>query len=368
MAHNIAGNRTFAGRKSAWHQLGTIREDFTNATQAMIESDQDFTIHKQPVVVYLPDGTQLKINDKFALMREPTSWDNSWVNLGVVSEKYDFFQNREFADLVDLVTEETGLPFSTMGTLGNGGTVFITLDMGEDQINGMERTRYITFVENRGEDGGNKSLLLYTTNTLVVCSNTLNYSQNRAADIIKVKHNAMTKAATGWYVDYLTQAYNAQESMDETFRELARIQLTEEDFELLLSNVIPVPTMPKILKLKNAKGELRQRQEDMAKVYARKLAKVTEDQDHIRQAYEGNMGEIPAEYRGTAWGMYHAVTEYATHTMGTTGTRGRKASLESRAENELFGNGLATRTNYINAALNLKSLQEQPVTLEEFFS
>lgn len=340
MAHNILDGM-YAGKQSAWHKLGIVGE-FENSRDAIKRGGMEFEIHKMPLYANTPDGDYVNMQT-FGLVRGPTVNDPSYVGLGTCGADYDYFQNMEIADRIDMLTEQTGWKFATAGVLGKGETIFICLDAGYTTIAGDDVARFFTYCETR--DGKTKSRI-FNGRMRVVCSNTLEAGWGAADGRVSVRHHTAYKSDADWIMDMVAEANKRGMSMDRVLNDLATIQMDAESFTDLLSEVSPMPTMPNLLTMPNLTGPMKERQERAEYIYQMKVGKVAAIRSAIADVYSDS-SDVQPDQRGTAWAAYNAVTHYTTHIAGTLAQRGRKASDKSRAESDLFGEGLAMR----NAAL-----------------
>lgn len=337
MAHEILEGM-YAGTQSAWHNLGIVDPTLSKAAEAIKAGGMDFDIHKMPLSVLTPDGTMIAFN-QYGLLRGPTLHDASYTALGTCGEDYDFWQNREIADRIDMLSEETGWKFSTAGVLGKGETIFICLDVGSTTIAGEDANKFFTYAETRN---GKTNARGYISRVRTVCKNTLDLGLRSASSRIALRHYAEYKLDSDWVMSMVAQAEQAGSNIDEALNALAEIQISAEQLHMMIEAVAPMPSMPNLLTMLNLTGRMKDKRDKAEYVYNQKVVTVGKMRTAIANIYNA-ADDIPDTLLGTAWHAYQAVTHYTTHVHGTLGDRGRKMSASSRAEWDLMDGGMDMR-------------------------
>lgn len=333
----------YAGTQSAWHNLGTVRP-FGSAIEAVNESDMTWAIHKLPATYQMPDGKIVVDDSAYALWREPTIIDDTWVRLSrnLVSPDYSFMQNVDVANSVDFLAESTGWRFATCAALGNGETFFVCLDMGESELVGETFRRYFTFGENRN---GARSAIGYVSRIRAVCSNTYNLGIRTASSRMDIAHRAAMKIEADELMTIVSEAHKAGASIDKAIEVLAEINIDAVQFSDMLGATAPMPTMPKIMTMPNLTGTFAEKRRSAEYIYDQKVRTVGKMRDSIITEWNRSNDELPAHLHGTAYAAFNAVTEYVTHRHGTMNSRGQSMSASNRAEWDLMGDGAKMRDN-----------------------
>lgn len=343
MGHNILENM-FAGKESAWHNLGVVDGSLNSAVAAVYVAGMNYDIYKAPLTVHTPDG-QIIPFDSFAIMRGPTVNDDNHVPLGTCSADYEFFQNYEIAGRIDQLASETGWKFSTAGVLGKGETIFICLDMGQTQIGGEDVSRYFTYVETRN---GKTVARAFNSRVRVVCRNTLDLGIKRASSKIALRHYSEYKLDADWVMNMVTEAERTGQNIDEALNILSQIQISEHEYQDMLDRVVEMPSMPNLLNTLPSNERVAEKKKRTEYLYSIKLELANRTKDAINSIYQ-SAHDIPAHLRGTAWHAYQAVTHYTTHIHGTLGSRGKKMDYRNRAEWDIFEGGVDMRNRAYNA-------------------
>lgn len=338
----------YAGTQSAWHNLGIVDDTMSSATEAVRRGGMDYDIYKMPLAALTPDGTMIAFN-QYGLVRGPTQNDPTYVGLGTCGEDYDFWQNREIADRIDLLIEETGWKFSTAGVLGKGETIFICLDLGGTTIAGEDCGKFFTYAETRN---GKTNARGYISRVRTVCKNTLDLGLQSASSRIALRHYAEYKLDSDWVLSMVAQAEKAGNDLDSALNALADIQINAEQFHAMVEAAAPMPTMPNLLTMPNLTGRMKDKRDKVEYVYNQKVNSVGKTRNAIASIYN-SADDIPERLLGTAWHAYQSVTYYTTHMHGSLGDRGRKMSNASRAEWDLMGGGMEMRNAAYSALTEL---------------
>jgi phage/plasmid-like protein (TIGR03299 family) len=346
MAADILGEM-YAGVQSAWHKLGIVDPTLVTSRAAIAVGGMDYQIYKQPLMATAPDGTSIEV-PLFGLMREPVAADYAWRMLGTCGGEYDFWQNRDVADRVDQLIDETGWKFAAAGVLKNGATIFICLEMPGYNVKGDPIARF--FVYNETRDGKTRSAAI-VSDMRVVCSNTLDAATRRASGLVKIKHHSDYKTDADWTMNIIAEANKSGNSVTEAMNALAEVQMTDDLFTDMLDACVPMPKMPNLMTMPNLSGRMKEKRDAAEYVYTMKLATASKVRDQIIKNYNTNT-DIPANLVNTGWSAYQAVTHYTTHQHGTLGQRGKKMSSMARAEYDVMGDGVVMRNAAYDALTN----------------
>lgn len=341
MPSEILGQQ-FVATMSAWHNLGIVDRAIKSAVEAVKRGKMNWNIHKIPASYTMPDGTTVADTSAFTLWREPIADDPTWTRLSanLVGPDYDFWQNQDVADRVDMLSESTGWAFSTAGVLAKGKTFFVCLDMGETTIAGETYNQFFTYIEER--DGRTKSWGI-VSKIRVVCRNTSNLALRNATGKIGIRHGADYKSVADWSMDIIAEANKRGEDVNAALNLLAQVKMDDERMNAVLNAVAPMPDMPTLLTMPNLTGRMKEKQDAAATVYERAVIGTNRVRDRIILNYNSLNDTMPSDLRGTGMAAFQSVTEYTTHQHGTLGVRGRKMDAASRASADLFDIGQQMR-------------------------
>lgn len=288
-------------REPAWHREGVVLDPGgdlgLSVPVALDKSGLDWRVRKVPIFAasnYTEDDnghihTTPKaklgnvISDRFGVQRE--SDDKI---LGVVGSTWQPVQNHEGFELIEDFMQGDTAYIEAAGALDGGRKVWILAHMAEDmQIAGEDIYRYVLFTN--GHDG-RTSVTAATCNTRVVCQNTLTMALRETQRIVRVRHT--TKATKR-----LAEAKKVLNIVDKNAIELAKQgewlveqEMSDKQFDKFLERLMPVPEEQEG---KPAETMICQRQSDVRAIY-----RGTDDLNDIR---------------GTRWGAFNAVVDYADH-------------------------------------------------------
>lgn len=339
MSGDLFGDR-YAGRQPAWHGLGTVFTEPKTAVEALEIGGLDYNINTIPITVQ-SHGHNI-VTDKVALVREPTTDDPEPRMFGIVGKGYMPVQNRQLAEMLDVLTETW--PVETVGALGYGERVFFSLKVGSGSVKGEDIEEYFLLTE--GKTGGDAVKLIYTP-VRVVCRNTLISGLRAGTVSASIPHLEKVKEKLSWHLDLMPLMKNAQRETLATFEAMANVSLLEAQVTDIINTAYAYPTEPKRMRLTGLVSE--------GPAYD-DLMKVTERYDYYKtysdrqretamQLYVRICDECPDIAR-TPWAVYNAVVELEDY--GRQGKNPEK--LTSIAESTLFGVRAATKVRAFKVA------------------
>lgn len=253
MAHEIFGDRFVGMRTPAWHGLGTILQEQVTAAEALVIGGIDYLYYDAPSGYLRPDGTFEASSTDKAILRGPTATDPNYKLLGTASAGYTYLQNQELADGLDTIAEETGWKFETVGALGEGETIFITMDAGTRDVRGDEYKSFVLVAD--GKIAG-KALTIAITPIRVVCQNTLSMAESKNDVKIRITHSAQIHQEYGFWLKQLGAIYAAQERTFEALDLMTRKNITALQAKTIFEKAYVIPEAPG--KLKNFEAMMTQ--------------------------------------------------------------------------------------------------------------
>ena len=227
MPASIFGDRFIGFKEPAWHGLGKVFTDRENlsVTDAVAMADVNFEIHKVPNYARVPVGDGfLNIETKsFSIMREPTHDSPEWKVLSTVGKDWTPIQIGDLAKMLDPLTDRYGV--ETVGAIGQGEKIFITLDAGQSKIAGEDHRLFYLVTDHRDGAG---ALNIAFTPVRVVCQNTLTVGLSSAKVSASLTHHASIKEDAQWYTALFAQMLNAKETVTATMNHLAEVGRVDE--------------------------------------------------------------------------------------------------------------------------------------------
>jgi phage/plasmid-like protein (TIGR03299 family) len=276
-------------------------------TQLLDQTNLNWTVKESPIFTNFQDSV-LPIADKKALIRE----DNHAI-LGLHSEGYVPFQNYEMLELLDKVSQQTGLPIHRGGLFGNGKKVFIQLQSHEFRIQNVGGvwdtiSGYVTGINSFD---GSTSLSFGPSTKTISCQNTFFGAYKEMGTKIRhtknmgVKIDEVCRRIEGVLVEERNN-----------FDNIKRMSETSFEMNTLDSVIRTMFDIDRDVDLKDT--------DKMSGVTRNKLSRFYIDLN----------GELQ-EKGNNVWGLMSGVTKYTTHSVvkgdnsekkmfGSTGNRERK--------------------------------------------
>jgi phage/plasmid-like protein (TIGR03299 family) len=275
--------------------------------QLLNDTNLNWAVKESPIFTKFGDS-ELPIGDKKALIRE----DNHEV-LGLHSSGYQPFQNYEMLELLDKVSQQTGLPIHKGGLFGNGKKVYIQLQSHEfriQNVNGMwDMIR--GFVTGINSFDGSTSLSFGPSTKTISCQNTFFGAYKEMGTKIRhtknmgVKIDEVCRRIEGVLVEERNN-----------FDNIKRMSETSFEMNTLDSVIRTMFDLDRDVDLKDTD----------------KLSGVTRNK--LSRFYIDLNGEL-REKGNNVWGLMSGVTKYTTHSIikgdnsekkmfGSTGNRERK--------------------------------------------
>jgi len=238
------------------------------------------------------------IPEKMAIIREDTNKP-----LSIMADGYQPYQNHELIDLLNKVSNQTGMELKKCGLFGNGEKVFIqlksdNLKLGKDKIEG-----YLTGVNSFD---GSTSLAFGPSNVTISCMNTF-FAAFRGLST-KVRHTKNMKLRIEDILKGLEGTLKEEKEMFKQIVQLSETRIGEDDVENVLRSLF------------NIKNDVDLEDDE-------ELSTVTKNK--IDRFYVDLNGELKGK-GDNLWGLFSGVTKYTTHSMN-------KGNTDKNMENKMFG-------------------------------
>ena len=274
-----------------------------NIQDILNQSGLNWKVRQEP----LQTASGIILDDYRALVREDTN-----DVLSVRSDAYHPFQNEQLIELLDRVSNRTGLEISRGGSFKNGAKVYIQLKstdlkLGNDRIEG-----YLTGINSFD---GSTSLAFGPSNITISCQNTF-FASFRQLDA-KVRHTS------GMQIKIDDICYRLENSLDEEKKMFNNIvELSETRFDDIIKDRV-------IRKLFDIKPEVSLT--DVDALSSRKF-------NQLSKFYVDLNGEI-AQKGDNMWGLFSGVTKYTTHSISRNdNTENKMFGVYGNREKEIFAN------------------------------
>lgn len=278
MASGILENDTMfsGGGIRPWHGLGEIIDTYPESEEAIKVSALGWDVVPYPVFAKTDTGDFIEVPGKVTNVR--TDKD---IPLGITTPQYKIIQNKElfqFADDIIKVADNSSAKFETAGSLFNGRKVFILVRLPDSMLVGDKIENYM-FIENTHD--GTSSMMAGITNVRVVCNNTLQYAEKEATRIWKLRHSSNLEARKAEAIESLGYAAKYINKIGDTAEKLAAQKMSGmaiKDFfvKMAIDKSCTESALAGIYDIYNNKDDLQ-------------------------------------NFKGTAWGLYNAVADYASN-------------------------------------------------------
>jgi len=310
MAHELeiradgTASMFYAGEEP-WHGLGTKVDQALTSADAIKMAGLDWDILQAPVIVMDKEVPGFRANVR--------STDLSV--LGITSDMYKPVQNREgFSFTDELLHGDEPVKYQTAGSLRNGKMVWLLAELPKVNILGDDINNFLVF--SMGHDG-KTPVRVACTPTRVVCANTLALSIAAAKRIWMFEHTGDIKGKISEAFQTLQNAKAYIKAFEEKAELLQQCRISKEDLDSILEGVY---------------GD-----EESEEFKDRSMAKkrVIFLKNQFFEIYD-NKSDLDV-FRGSAWGVYNAFADIASHTGPVFKTKGWK---ERRFESFIDGNAL----------------------------
>lgn len=302
-----------------WHQSGFNLTPNESIEAWIKKSGMDWKINESPVHFSTKHGNDeshfQSYQDKKVLYRSDTG-----APLSVVGDKYKVVQPREILEFYRDLTEVSGYVLETAGIIKNGKKIWALARTGQEaMLKGNDKVKSYLILATACD--GTLATTATPTSIRVVCSNTLAFAINGAAQAIKVPHSTHFDAQV--VKKQLGIAVSGWDSFMYRMKLLSerKVKLQEsQDFFERVFNPDNQPTEQK-------------RNDRAIKV--------------VQSLFEGKgKGSLLVSSEGTAWGLLNSVTEFIDH-------QKRARNHDYRLDSAWFGQGAAMKQRALDIALQL---------------
>jgi len=310
MSHNVE-SMMYAG-ETPWHGLGTAVPGNLSWREAIAVAGLDWEVAKRRAFIQSFNAAPgekrpVECAEFRALVRKS---DDSV--FAVVTDRYAPIQNRDAFQLFgDLFGDAAVL--HTAGSLRSGRVVWGLAEFPERFTVANDEHRRFLLVTTRHDGSG--TLRAFPTAVRVVCNNTLNVAMGGRRDGVVIRHTGNVNAKIAEQSKVLATTLGM---FDEYQRQMERL------IALRLDSEARKEVVGKLVNLATTRGQNA----------ARRII-------HLADYGRGN-----APYRGTAYALFHGVTDYVDH------ERTPGASADRRFESTTLASGAALKIEALQLLLN----------------
>lgn len=262
-------------RNLPWNQFGTNIEKATSIEEAMRMAALDWEVVSNPI--YNAQGMEIPN------FKANTRTDDGSV-LGIVGNRYKIVQNKTaFTFTEDLLGE--GMQYEMAGVFHRGTAVWVLAKLPETKILDDKFDQHLVFINSHDGKG---SVKVSSLPIRIVCSNALNVNLKKAQRTWAANHASNIGYRLEEAKATLKLANNYINNLAVEADRLANKKFSDTEFEALLDKIYPVETNDSDRKMRN-------------------IASIKEGMFTCLEAPDIK------QYRGTAYGILNAVTDYVDH-------------------------------------------------------
>lgn len=337
MAHNLNYNQRtgkhsfFSTKEKAWHNLGTIVQEYPTSAEALQFAGLDYTVEKRPLftvdannnaVANNPDANDyfdtceagILVPDYFATLRTDT--DDV---LGVVGKDYEIVQNVQAFEFFDsIVGGGGGIQYETAGALGKGERIFITAKLPDyirvGRNDCIEKYLFLT----TSHDGFGSITAAFTP-IRIVCNNTLNAAMRSKTNCIRIKHTANVQDRLRVAHQLLGLSNQLANELEQVFNSWSTIRITDANLKELIQLAMS-PNKETTEALRN--GQL----EEISTLYKNTV-------DNVFEYAMVSPSQQEDTTKGTLFGAYNSITGYYQNVCNYKND-------ESKLKSIMYGTGL----------------------------
>lgn len=294
---------TTIDRLNAWQQLGVSVPPTASALEAMQAAQlAGWNVRKEPM--FLANGQQVTGRYSHAVVRDLPN--GNLLTLGQVGDHYHPTQNEEQVGLLQAITDESGAHFVSLGHI-DSKRVFVTMELPDTiKVGGVDPVSLYLATFNSHD--GQSSLQFMVTPVRVECANMQRAANREALQGFKVRHtlNGAGRATVEEARRMLDITFAYAEEFEREAQRMFEQEYTNQQFARLTASLFPT---------KDTASDAQK-------------GKAGEHRGALMSLFTGS--PTATAIRGTRWGAYQAVTEYADHMVGVRNRAG-EALRENRA-------------------------------------
>lgn len=259
-------------RQATWARIGTDVSREVSVDEILKKANLDYTVIKEPV--YLHDG--ILVPSRIATIKQETREP-----IGLVSDRYEIYQN---ADAFKFLEEIPDIQFVRAGETYNG-MVYIIGKLPSLKVLDDEFTPYVIF---QTSHNGWFSLRATICPLRIVCQNQFAMSFKNMTNTISIHHSKRIEGRILEAQQLLKDTALYMQGFTNTAEELALLKITDADRNKICDAFF------------ESTKAITERQQEALNEKKYRLNLCYNDDDN-------------ANFKGTAWGLVNALTDYETH-------------------------------------------------------
>jgi phage/plasmid-like protein (TIGR03299 family) len=335
----------FTAGEPAWHGLGINVANAVTARQAIILAHLDWTVEKRKLYAHWGgDGQSLEVPNWFATMRTDTN-----AVLGVVSDQYRVLQNVDAFTFMDEAIAEGAAMWETAGALNDGRRIWMLARIPKS-VKAMQGDEVNPYALLCSSHDGSLAVHIKPTTVRVVCNNTLTLALSKyEAKALVVRHTQSLKGKMALARQHLGVIGQKVVTFEQQAQALAKVSMKGTEVVNYVEKFFPTKQKPNFSDGAALLNQIVNTKLDRGSVVSDLLAGHYAETERIAKRNQGILDQIITNYendpaRGTAWGAYNAVSQYADH-------QKKYESADTRLNSAWFGAGNDLKQEAYSAAL-----------------
>ena len=318
MAHEIMENDgAVFNRVAAWHRLGTVVDSDLSPTEALKAAGLDWNVIKTGFVkADHPDIGTVFSEDYSAIVRQDTK-----EILSVQSDDYQVIQNSEHFEMAYELSKDVKVESAL--SLKNGRKIVLLLRGDTFDVAGSSGDTVTEYMGLINSHDGSIAFSALPTSVRIVCQNTLSMAIAKARkgkNMFRITHKGTTMEDKKEAMrDALREFKSSGKFFRETVDTLANYELTKSDIQKFWMDVWGMIEAPIV---SNPTTDAEKSNYDNA---LKAVSSWSETFDRERDETKS---------KASVWMAANAVSKFIQHRVAA---RGRKASIENRAWDNLAG-------------------------------
>ena len=279
-------------RNPTWSGLGADVTKCTNMEQVLRSSKLDYKVVKRPL--YFGDSWQDETGTHELINRFVTVRERDNHPYDVVSDKFEIIQNRDAFDFVNYMGQE--ITFEKAGETASG-MVYVIAKLPDVDILGDTFTPHVIF---RNGFTGKVKITAAICPLRVVCQNQFNFAFRNADNAVTIRHVQNAEQKLEEARETLRMSADYMRELTIMAERFAEVRISEIQLERFLREMFPMDG------IENMNPFKRNRLESARAAFVR-----------------AHNADDNGNFRGTAWGLINAYTDFITHQVpqGKTETR-----------------------------------------------
>ena len=306
-----------------WHKLGNPVAKGLPAAQMIRAAGLDWKVDLRPA----RGAKQINKKGEFSryeVVRVPRpKFDETEVQLGLVSRRYKPLQNIEAFEFFDPIVGDKKAYFETAGALGEGERIWVMARMPDamEIVSGDECLKYLLLSNTHSGDG---SVIVKFTTVRVVCQNTLMMAMEDGQKAYRVRHSKQMQFKLSELSEFMAITQEVFLKAEKCFRQLAEISVTAKRLEQYFESVYP------------------------RSVAQQKSGEKPPRWVSLQEIFDGRPDLQIEGVRGTLWAAYNAVTRFEDYKQPQ-----QEELPEQRLERTWFGGGADIKLKALEKAKEL---------------